>query len=62
MNKNGIPDISTSYLEVPISLNYNQNELLSIESQFNSFSSSKDNDVNGSVNSDPPFDKTDMFL
>ena len=32
MNKNGIPDISTSYLEVPISFNYNQNELLSIES------------------------------
>ena len=34
MNKNGIPDISTSYLEVPISFNYNQNELLSIESVF----------------------------
>ena len=32
MNKNGIPDISTSYLEIPISFNYNQNELLSIES------------------------------
>ena len=62
MNKNGIPDISTSYLEVPISLNYNQNELLSIESGIQTafLLSAKDNDVYGSVNSDPPFDKTDI--
>lgn len=62
MNKNGIPDISTSYLEVPISFNYNQNELLSIESGIQTafILSSKDNDINGSVNSDPPFDKTDI--
>ena len=62
LNQNGIPDISTSYLEIPISLNYNQNELLSIESGIQTafLLSSKDNDVNGSVNSDPPFDKTDI--
>lgn len=62
LNQNGIPDISTSYLEVPISLNYNQNELLSIESGIQTafLLSAKDNDVYGSVNSDPPFDKTDI--
>ncbi|MAR40067.1 MAG: hypothetical protein CMD22_05305 [Flavobacteriales bacterium] len=62
LNQNGIPDISTSYLEIPISLNYNQNELLSIESGIQTafLLSAKDNDVYGSVNSDPPFDKTDI--
>ena len=31
INQNNIPDISTSYLEIPLSLNYKQNEQLSIE-------------------------------
>ena len=29
INENNIPDISTSYLEIPVSFNYNQNEILS---------------------------------
>ena len=31
MNENGIQDISTSYLEIPLSINYNQSDLLTIE-------------------------------
>ena len=31
MHKNGHPDISLSYLEVPISINYHQNEKMSFE-------------------------------
>lgn len=64
MNQNGIPDISTSYLEIPISLNYHQNEQLTIEGGIQTalLLTSKDNDIYGSVNSDinDPFNKTDI--
>jgi len=62
MNENGIQDISTSYLEIPLSINYNQSDLLTIETGIQTalLLTSKDNDIYGSVDSDPPFDKTDI--
>ena len=62
INENGIPDISTSYFEIPLSINYNQNDQLTIESGIQTafLLQAKDNDINGSKNSDPPFDKIDI--
>ena len=64
INENNIPDISTSYLEIPVSFNYNQNEILSIESgvQTAFLLNAKDNDINGSLEENPPFDKWDFSV
>ena len=64
MNQNNIPDISTSYLEIPLSINYKQNEQLSIETGIQTalLLTSKDNDIYGSVSSNinNPFNKIDI--
>ena len=64
MNENNIPDITTSYLEIPLSLNYKQNEQLSIEAGIQTalLLTSKDNDIYGSVSSNinDPFNKIDI--
>jgi len=64
MLKNEIPDISTSYLEVPISVNYYQNEMTALEigAQVAFLLISTDNDIYGSVSSEliNPFNKLDV--
>ena len=64
MLKNGISDISTSYLEVPISTHYYQNEITSFEigGQIAFLLTSTDNDIYGSVSSEliNPFNKVDI--
>jgi hypothetical protein len=64
MMKNGISDISTSYLEVPISTHYYQNEITSFEigGQIAFLLTSTDNDIYGSVSSEliNPFNKVDI--
>ena len=62
--KNEIPDISTSYLEVPISVNYYQNEITALEigAQVAFLLSSTDNDIYGPQQSElfNPFNKLDI--
>ena len=64
MLKNEIPDISTSYLEVPISVNYYQNEITALEigTQVAFLLSSTDNDIYGPQQSElfNPFNKLDI--
>jgi len=64
MNQNTIPDISTSYLEIPLSVNYHQNDLLNFETglQVAFLLTANDNDIYGSVSSEinNPFNKTDI--
>jgi hypothetical protein len=64
MLKNGISDISTSYLEVPISTHYYQNEITSFEigGQISFLLTSTDNDIYGAVSSEliNPFNKVDI--
>lgn len=64
MNKNGIPDISTSYVEIPISVNYYQNELTSIEVGLQTaiLLQGHDNDIFGEVpeTQSTPFYKYDV--
>ena len=64
MLKNGISDISTSYLEIPVSAHYYQNEITSFEigGQIAFLITSTDNDIYGSVSSEliNPFHKVDV--
>ena len=64
MLKNEIPDISTSYLEVPISVNYYQNEMTALEigAQVAFLLISTDNDIYGPQQSEliNPFNKLDI--
>ena len=64
MNKNEIPDISTSYVEIPISVNYYQNELTSIEVGLQTafLLEGHDNDIFGEVpeTQSTPFYKYDV--
>ena len=61
--ENNIPDISTSYIEVPISVNYYQNEItcfeIGIQTAF--LLSSSDNDFSGPIpNNTNEFNKIDL--
>ena len=64
MLKNGISDISTSYLEIPISAHYYQTEITSFEigGQIAFLITSTDNDIYGAVSSEliNPFNKVDI--
>jgi len=64
MLKNEIPDISTSYLEIPISVNYYQNEITALEigAQVAFLLISSDNDIYGPQQSEliNPFNKLDI--
>ena len=64
MLENGIPDISISYLEVPVSINYYQNDVTVFEAgmQAGFLLSSTDNDIFGSIESNinNPFNKLDV--
>ena len=64
MLKNEIPDISTSYLEIPISVNYYQNEITALEigAQVAFLLISTDNDIYGPQQSEliNPFNKLDI--
>ena len=64
MLKNGISDISTSYLEIPVSAHYYQTEITSFEigGQIAFLITSTDNDIYGAVSSEliNPFNKVDI--
>lgn len=64
IQKNEIPDISTSYLEIPISVNYYQNEITALEigAQVAFLLISTDNDIYGPQQSEliNPFNKLDI--
>ena len=64
MNKNNIPDISTSYIEIPISVNYFQYDQLSLETGLSTgfLVNSSENDINGLINNENtrPFHKIDF--
>lgn len=64
MIENNISDISTSYIEVPLGINYYQNELMIFETGLQSaiLIGSTDNDIYGKVSSDinRPFNKIDF--
>ena len=64
MLKNGISDISTSYLEIPISTHYYQTEITSFEigGKIAFLITSTDNDIYGAVSSEliNPFNKVDI--
>ena len=64
MLKNGISDISTSYLEIPVSAHYYQTEITSFEigGKIAFLITSTDNDIYGAVSSEliNPFNKVDI--
>tara|TARA_B100000902_G_scaffold163425_2_gene158600 strand:- start:15618 stop:16217 length:600 start_codon:yes stop_codon:yes gene_type:complete len=66
MGKNNIPDISTSYVEIPISFNYYQNESINIESGLQTaiLLRSFESDLMGKIESDDilKFNKWDIGL
>ena len=64
MLENGIFDISTSYIEVPISIHYYQNEITSLEAGLQTafLLTSTDNDISGNIQSNinHPFNNIDL--
>lgn len=62
--ENNIPDISTSYLEVPLSINYYQNKITAFEIGLSCafLLNATDNDIYGPIQSsiDRPFNKIDL--
>jgi len=64
MFENLMPDISTSYIEVPISIHYYQNEITSLEAGLQTafLLTSTDNDISGNIQSNinHPFNNIDL--
>ena len=62
--ENNIPDISTSYIEVPISIHYYQNEITSLEAGLQTafLLTSTDNNISGNIQSNinHPFNNIDL--
>ena len=62
--ENNMPDISTSYIEVPISIHYYQNEITSLEAGLQTafLLTSTDNDISGNIQSNinHPFNNIDL--
>ena len=64
MFENNMPDISTSYIEVPISIHYYQNEITALEAGLQTafLLTSTDNDISGNIQSNinHPFNNIDL--
>ena len=64
MFENNMPDISTSYIEVPISIHYYQNEITSLEAGLQTafLLTSTDNNISGNIQSNinRPFNNIDL--